>query len=38
MASPPAWADSAGMLLPTPADFTIFSALTAAFTSSGRIG
>ena len=37
MASPPAWTNSAGMLS-TPADFTIFSALTAASTSSRRIG
>ena len=33
MASPPAWTNSAGMLS-TPADFHIFSALTAASTSS----
>ena len=33
MASPPAWTNSAGMLS-TPADFPIFSALTAASTSS----
>ena len=37
MASPPAWTNSAGMLS-TPADFPIFSALTAASTSSHRIG
>ena len=37
MASPPAWTNSAGMLS-TPADFPIFSALTAASTSSRRIG
>ena len=37
MASPPAWTNSAGMLF-TPADFPIFSALTAASTSSRRIG
>ena len=37
MASPPAWTNSAGMLS-TPADFRIFSALTAASTSSRRIG
>ena len=36
MASPPAWTNSAGMLS-MPADFPIFSALTAAFTSSRRI-
>ena len=36
MASP-AWTNSAGMLS-TPADFPIFSALTAASTSSRRIG
>ena len=36
MASPPAWTDSAGMLS-MPADFPIFSALTAASTSSRRI-
>ena len=37
MASPPAWTNSAGMLS-TPADIPIFSALTAASTSSHRIG
>ena len=37
IASPPAWTNSAGMLS-TPADFPILSALTAAFTSSRRIG
>ena len=37
MASPPAWTNSAG-ILSTPADFPIFSALTAASTSSRRIG
>ena len=37
IASPPAWTNSAGMLS-TPADFPIFSALTAASTSSRRIG
>ena len=37
MASPPAWTISACMLS-TPADFPIFSALTAASTSSHRIG
>ena len=37
MASPPAWTNSSGMLS-TPADFPIFSALTAASTSSRRIG
>ena len=37
MASPPAWTYSARMLS-TPADFPIFSALTAASTSSHRIG
>ena len=37
MASPPSWTNSSGMLS-TPADFPIFSALTAASTSSGRIG
>ena len=37
MASPPAWTNYAGMLS-TPADFPIFSALTAASTSSRRIG
>ena len=37
MASPPAWTNSAGMLS-TSADFPIFSAWTAAFTSSRRIG
>ena len=37
MASPPAWTNSACMLS-TPADFPIFSALTAASTSSRRIG
>ena len=36
MASFPAWTNSAGMLS-TPADFPIFSALTAASTSSRRI-
>ena len=36
MASPPASINSAGMLS-TPADFPIFSALTAASTSSRRI-
>ena len=35
--APPAWTNSAGMLS-TPADFPIFSALTAASTSSRRIG
>ena len=37
MASPPAWTNSACMLS-TLADFPIFSALTAASTSSRRIG
>ena len=37
MASHPAWTNSAGMLS-TPGDFPIFSALTAASTSSRRIG
>ena len=37
MVSPPVWTNSAGMLS-TPADFHIFSALTAASTSSRRIG
>ena len=37
MASPPAWTNSAGMLS-TPADFPISSALTAASSSSRRIG
>ena len=37
MASPPTWTNSAGMLS-TPAVFPIFSALTAASTSSRRIG
>ena len=37
MASPPAWTNSAGMLS-MPADFPIFSAFTAASTSSRRIG
>ena len=37
MASPPAWNNSAGMLS-MPGDFPIFSALTAASTSSRRIG
>ena len=37
MASPPAWTNYAGMLS-TPADFPIFSALTADSTSSRRIG
>ena len=37
MVSPPARTNSAGMLS-TPADFPIFSALTAASTSSRRIG
>ena len=37
MASPPAWTNSADRLS-TPADFPIFSALTAASTSSRRIG
>ena len=37
MASPPAWTNSAGMLS-RPADFPIFSALTAAAASSRRIG
>ena len=37
MASPPAWTHSAGMLS-TPADFPIFNSLTAASTSSRRIG
>ena len=37
MASPPAWTNSAGMLS-TLADFPTFSALTAASTSSRRIG
>ena len=37
MASPPAWTNSAGMLC-TPADFPIFSALTATSTYSRRIG
>ena len=36
MASTPAWTNSAGMLS-TPADFPIFSALTAASTSSRRL-
>ena len=36
-ASPPAWTNSADMLS-MPADFPIFSALTAASTSSRRIG
>ena len=35
MASPPGWANSAGMLS-TPADFPIFSALTAGSISSRR--
>ena len=37
MTSPPAWTNSAGMVS-TPADFSIFSAVTAASTSSRRIG
>ena len=37
MASPPAWTKSARMLS-MPADFLIFSALTAASISSHRIG
>ena len=37
MAFPPAWTNSAGMLS-TPADFPIFSVLTAASSSSRRIG
>ena len=37
MVSPPAWTNSAGMLSML-ADFPIFSALTAASTSSRRIG
>ena len=37
MASPLSWTNSAGMLS-KPADFPIFSALTAASTSSCRIG
>ena len=37
IAAPLAWTNSAGMLS-TPADFPIFSALTAASTSSRRIG
>ena len=37
MASPPAWTHSAGMLS-MPADFPFFSAMTAASTSSHRIG
>ena len=37
MATPPVWTNAAGML-PTPADFPIFSALTAASTSSCRKG
>ena len=37
MAFPPAWTNSADMLS-MPADFPIFSALTAASTSSCRIG
>ena len=37
MASSPAWTNSAGMLS-MPVDFPIFSALTAASTSSRRIG
>ena len=37
IASLPAWTNSAGMLS-TPADFLIFSALTAASTSSRSIG
>ena len=37
MASPPAWTNSAGMLS-MPADFPIFRSLTAASTSSRRIG
>ena len=37
MASPPAWNNYAG-LLSTPTVFSIFSALTAASTSSRRIG
>ena len=37
MASAPAWINSAGMLS-TPADFPIFSALTAASTCSRRTG
>ena len=36
MASPPTWTHSAGVLS-MPADFPIFSALTAASTSSRRI-
>ena len=37
MASPPAWTNSA-VMLSTPADFPIFSVLTAASTSSRKIG
>ena len=37
MSSPPAWTNSVGMLS-TPADLPIFSALTAASTSSNRKG
>ena len=37
MASPPAWTNSTGMLS-TPADFPIFSVLTAVSISSRRIG
>ena len=37
MASPSAWTNSAGMLS-MPADFPIFSTLTAASTASRRIG
>ena len=37
MASPPAWSNCAG-ILSMPADFPIFSALTAASTFSRRIG
>ena len=37
MASPPAWTNSAGMLS-TPADFPIFSDMTAASIFSRRIG
>ena len=37
MASPPTWTNSAGMLSTT-ADFPIFSVLTAASTSSRRMG
>ena len=37
MGSPPAWTYSTGMLS-TPADFPVFSALTAASISSRRIG